>query len=106
VTESEPARPGEFLSIFCTGLGRLGTASPRETVRRAQAAIGGKPALVTYSGEAPGLPGVNQVNVQVTADAPAGMLPLEIAIGGVASNTVTLLVSEARGGAPSRRARR
>ena len=34
--------------------------------------VGGIPAILTFSGAAPGLPGVNQINVLVPADAPTG----------------------------------
>jgi uncharacterized protein (TIGR03437 family) len=103
VSESEPARPGDFLSIFCTGLGVIeppvlsGRAAPEQplsaTVLRPQVNIGGVPAEVTFSGLAPGFAGLYQVNVRVPMGVPAGPQPVEIIINNVRSNTVTLAVA-------------
>jgi len=58
--------------------------------------IGGVPAAVSFSGLAPGFLGLHQVNVQVPPDAPAGDAVLvSLAIGGTASNTVTIAVQQA-----------
>lgn len=86
VSESEPARPGEFVSIFCTGPGFSSTLAPTVT-------IGGLQATVSFAGPAPGFVGLQQVNVQAPANAPKGSaVPLVLTIGGVASNTVTIAV--------------
>ena len=63
VSEANPARRGEFLSIFCTGLGRLRStvasgqiapSPPPETLGLPLVDIGGIPSEVTFSGLAPG----------------------------------------------------
>ena len=55
--------------------------------------IGGAPAPVSFSGLAPGLVGVYQVNVQVPAAASRGSaVPVVLSIGGTASNTVSMAV--------------
>jgi hypothetical protein len=50
-----------------------------------------------YSGRAPGLAGVDQVNFVIPQNAPAGCyVPLQITAGGLASNTVTMAISANR----------
>jgi uncharacterized protein (TIGR03437 family) len=45
---------------------------------------------VQFSGLAPGFVGLYQVNAVVPADAPAGIQPLVVSIGGVSSQTSQL----------------
>lgn len=102
--QTRPARPGEFLTIYCTGLGDVSnkpaTGAPAggsplsATVSTPQVTIGGIAASnVTFSGLAPGFVGLYQVNVQIPAAAPArNAVALEFTIGGVKSNTVTIAV--------------
>ncbi|MGA2115138.1 MAG: hypothetical protein ABSH56_10370 [Bryobacteraceae bacterium] len=55
--------------------------------------IGGVEAAVLFSGLAPGTVGEYQVNVQVPAGLSPGLaIPVAIAIGGAASNIVTIAV--------------
>jgi uncharacterized protein (TIGR03437 family) len=99
----QPVAAGEFISIYCTGLGAVsnqpatGIASPANplsvTIATTAVTIGGIVAQVTFSGLAPGAVGLYQVNVQVPAGAPSGdAVPVILSIGGVASNTVTIAV--------------
>ncbi len=101
VSSSSPARPGEFLLIYCTGLGplripvRSGERAPSvpplaETINLPAVSIAGLPANVTYSGLAPGFVGLYQINVQAPAGLPAGIQPVQITTLGVASNTATI----------------
>ncbi len=100
VSESAPAQRGEFVVIFCTGLGKTEPPpvtgappiAPAETLIRPQVTIGTRLATVSYSGVTPGLLGLYQVNVQVPADAPLGVQPVQIVQDGVASNTVTMVI--------------
>ncbi len=105
VSESAPARPGEFLIIFGTGLGAVqptvasgqpapGNAPLATTVSTPVVNIGGIPAAVAFSGLAPGFVGLYQVNVQVPTEVPSGTQPLQIIMNGVPSNTVTVSVSQ------------
>ncbi|HEV2445180.1 MAG TPA: IPT/TIG domain-containing protein, partial [Candidatus Sulfopaludibacter sp.] len=103
---SRPAKIGEYISIYCTGLGpasnqpSLGSASPSSPLASTQAqptvTIGGVNATVIFSGLAPGYVGLYQVNAQVPAGTPTGdAVPVVVTIGGVASNTATIAVDPA-----------
>lgn len=94
VSDLAPARPGEAVVIFCNGLGltrpQLGTgeAAPAgegavlyRTVEMPLVTIGGQNARVDFSGAAPGLAGVYQINA-VIPGAPAGDLEVIVTIGG------------------------
>ena len=99
---SRPVRRGEFLEIFCTGLGPVemtpetgfaATSVLNPTTSLPTVTIGGVEARVTFSGLAPGFVGLYQVNVEVPPDAPIGdQVELVVTIGGVTSNTVTIAV--------------
>jgi uncharacterized protein (TIGR03437 family) len=94
---------GEFISIYCTGLGAVsdqpatGLAAKADplsvTTSTPTVTIGGIVAQVSFSGLAPGSVGLYQVNVQVPVGAPASDdVPVTLSIGGVTSNTVTIAV--------------
>ena len=100
---SRPARIGEYISIYATGLGdvsnrpALGSGSPVDPLARTLATpevtVGGVPAAVTFSGLAPGYSGLYQINVQVPEGAPTGPdVAIVLTIGGVPSNTATIAV--------------
>jgi uncharacterized protein (TIGR03437 family) len=104
---SRPAKPGEFLSIYCTGLGAttnppvLGAPSPSNplafTTTTPVVTIGGLTAQVIFSGLAPGFVGLNQVNVQVPDGVtPGDAVPIVLSIGGATSNTATIAVAAAQ----------
>ena len=100
VTSNSPAQPGEYLLIYCTGLGAVTTpvasgamapSSPlAQTVNTPTVSIGGLLATVSYSGLAPGFVGLYQINVQAPLNLPAGNQPLQVTSLGVASNIVTI----------------
>ncbi|HTS27638.1 MAG TPA: hypothetical protein VMH81_17310, partial [Bryobacteraceae bacterium] len=101
---SQPVNPGDFITIYCTGLGPVqnqpatgAAASPSplpQTTVQATATIGGLAAPVSYSGLTPGGVGLYQVNAQVPAGVTAGnAVAVTISIGGVASNSVTIAVA-------------
>lgn len=99
---SKPAMQGDFLSIFCTGLGPVnnqpssGAPAPdgnSTTTSTPVVTIAGKSVPVTFSGLSPGFIGLYQVNVQITASVQRGnALPVKLTIGGVTSNTVTVAI--------------
>jgi uncharacterized protein (TIGR03437 family) len=101
---TRPARPGEFLTIYCTGLGSVtdppasGTPALGNPLSHTGAVpavtIGGIPATVSFSGLAPGFVGLYQVNAEVPTNAPTGdAVPVVLTIGGVAANTVTVAIA-------------
>lgn len=90
-----PARPGEYLSIFCTGLGPVSDPSSplAQTILTPSVNIGNIDSPVSFSGLAPGFVGLYQVNVQVPPGAPAGdQVPLWMAVGSAQSNPVTIAI--------------
>ena len=102
-TPARPAKPGEPVSIFCTGLGDVSNRPPSgiaalaaplsTTLAITGVTIGGLPALVTFSGLSPGFAGLYQVNAQVPQGVRAGDdVPVVVTIGGANSNPVTIAV--------------
>lgn len=90
-TLSRPAKRGQFIEIYCTGLGAVqqNGAGLMATVSNPQVSIGGVNAPVNFSGLAPVYNGgLYQVNVQVPQNAPTGTTTLQMTIGGVQSNVV------------------
>jgi uncharacterized protein (TIGR03437 family) len=96
VTASNPAAPGEYIQLYCTGLGASHVSGPLDvTTLEAQVYLG-SPAVsapVSFSGLAPGFTGLYQVNFQIPDGLPPGSaVPLYIVSGARASNTVTLAI--------------
>ncbi|MSO19217.1 MAG: hypothetical protein EXQ56_01950 [Acidobacteria bacterium] len=99
---TRPARRGEIVTIFLTGLGvtspALATGSPstgNPTATPATVTIDALPATVLFSGTAPGFVGLNQINVTVpTAARIANDVPVVVTLGTKISNTVTMAVSQ------------
>jgi uncharacterized protein (TIGR03437 family) len=100
---ARPAKRGEFLSIFCSGLGDVTNRPPSgapppasalsATTATTAVRIGGIQAAAVFSGLAPGFVGLYQVNVQVPDSAPIGAaVPVVLTIGGASSNSVTIAV--------------
>ena len=102
-TASRPARIGEVITFYATGLGpvdfppasgdkpgQLATTTTKPAVL-----IGGIPARVDFSGLAPCCVGLNQVNVEVPQGAPAGnAVPLQIQLDGTTTtDKVTIAVA-------------
>jgi uncharacterized protein (TIGR03437 family) len=101
VSPTNPARAGETLLIYCTGLGALqvavrsGDASPAaNTVAQPTIGFGNQSGAVTYSGLAPGFAGLYQVNVVVPAGLAAGNQNLQITINGISSNVATVAIAQ------------
>jgi uncharacterized protein (TIGR03437 family) len=103
---SRPAQIGEYITIYCTGLGAVtnqpatGALSSTSTLSYTSSAvtvsIGGVNVPATFSGLAPGYLGLYQVNVQVPANAPVGAaVPITIAIGGKTSNQANIAIAAA-----------
>jgi uncharacterized protein (TIGR03437 family) len=101
VSAAKPSAGNEGIAIYATGLGPVspyvpsgapGPGSPlSRTSQDVTVLIGGITASVTFSGLAPGLVGLYQVNAIVPPTAPTGNnVSLTLAVGGVTSNTVTI----------------
>jgi uncharacterized protein (TIGR03437 family) len=92
---SNPAAPGDWVSIFATGTGAtiapnvdgLLATGPSNSTAKVSVTIGGLPCQTNYVGAAPGLvAGLVQINAQIPAGvAPGANVPVQIAIGTVTS---------------------
>ncbi len=102
IDAANPARPGETLVIYLTGLGRIdsdlppGAAAPPAPPLRAVGAvevrIGDLALTPSFAGLAAGLVGVGQVTVDLPASLPEGSHALRVVAGGASSLAVTLPV--------------
>ena len=79
VDANRPARAGDVVAIFCTGLGVTDPPVPsgqagngQRVAAQVTVTIGGREARVSFAGLAPGFVGLYQVNVEVPAGLPAG----------------------------------
>jgi uncharacterized protein (TIGR03437 family) len=100
VTESAPAKPGEYLTIYLVGMGLTnqtipsGTASPSTSLAKAVDAptltLNGAPVtIVPFAGLTPTAVALYQVNFQVPLNAPNGDLSLVLTqTSGVSNSTV------------------
>jgi uncharacterized protein (TIGR03437 family) len=105
VGASRPARRGEYIEIFCTGLGAVDNAPPdgdrapsAEPLARTRVTptvtIGGQAVPVLYSGLAPGLISLYQIDVEVPDSAAVGdAVPIVVSVNGQPSNTATVAVA-------------
>jgi uncharacterized protein (TIGR03118 family) len=88
---STPAKPGETIALYATGLGNTTPAaangkivsSPAPTASPATVEIGGAPANVSFAGLT--ATGLYQINVTVPASAPDGDVPVTVTVGGYTS---------------------
>ncbi len=105
VSAANPAKVGEVVLIYCTGLGAVnptlasGTATPSNgTLYNAATvptvSIGGSNAVVSFAGLAPGFVGLYQVNAVVPSITAGASVPVILTAGGVTSNTAIMPVSQ------------
>ena len=104
VTPERPARPGELLEIFATGLGSTSpavesglpaSANPLSNTRTTPSiTIGEISVPVTLSFLVPAFVGLYQVNIEVPVGVPAGEHDLVLTSNGVASNPVRIFIAE------------
>ena len=88
-----PVHAGDYIEIYCTGLGPTQTVGTfQETVLTPIVFIGATPVQPVYSGLSPGSTGLYQVNVQVPAGIAPGLQPLLMSEDLAHSNQVNIAV--------------
>jgi len=85
-----PVKTGDFISVYCTGLGPTRVSDGRTTITPT-VYLGGTAVTPSYSGLS-SFVGLYQVNVQIPPGLPSGTLPLVIASGSTYSNEVKIAV--------------
>jgi len=89
---TSPAAIGDFLSIYCTGLGAVtppvldgqpaGANPPSSTNNTVTVTVGGVNAPVSFSGLSPGYAGLYQINIQVPPGVPPGNQQVIVSVAG------------------------
>ena len=90
-----PAQVNDLLLVYAGGLGQVDNPpangnAPTTTVNTLQlptVLVNNIPAHVSFSGLAPGFPGINQINVQVPQVASGSALPFQVQTGGLTSTS-------------------
>lgn len=82
-SSTAPVAKGRPLVLYVSGAG---------IARPWSASIGNRAAGALYLGAAPGFPGVQQCNIEVPADAPAGEQELQITVSGVPSAPLKVFI--------------
>lgn len=112
VTEAKPARPGEVVQVFLTGLGAVfptiaagaagGTTDLNKTLPNSVVGyIDNLTAEVSYAGLAPGLSGLYQMNVKVPDNASTGNVFLGLTTPDGETSQVALPVGSAQASSPA-----
>jgi uncharacterized protein (TIGR03437 family) len=99
-TVLKPARSGQTLILYGTGLGPLPSGSdsapaPAVEINRANVElyVGTTRATVAYAGRAPGFAGLDQINFVVPAGITGCAIPVSIKTGNQVSNYTTIAIS-------------
>lgn len=85
-TNVRPARRGEVVEIYATGLGAVGAG--QMTSAQTAVTVGTVSAEILYSGLAPGFPGLYQINARIPEIVATGTQPLALTAAGIRSNEV------------------
>lgn len=106
VTRENPARAGEVILIYATGLGLTNpvietallppvprSGAPLPETQRPVVRIGGREASVIYSTLTPGFAGLNQIAVTVPSGAGSGAVPVTIQVGEAISNSAIIFLA-------------
>lgn len=102
IASQAPARRGEIVIFYLTGLGALNPALGTGVPAAANTAtapvtmtFGGVAATPAYAGAAPGFIGLNQINVQIPNNAPVARdVAVAISAGGRSGNPVTIAIGQ------------
>lgn len=96
---AHPAKPGETVLIYCTGLGEVvsppadgAPGNGQATIAKPVVAIGGNPAAVSFSGLAPGFVGLYQVNAEIPAVVASGNASVSMVIAGAGKSSNSVLL--------------
>lgn len=91
---ANPASRGQVVIVYATGLGPTRAQGNLQVVQQpVTAAIGGRAVPVAFAGAAPGLPGVYQVNLQLSVNSPPGVEQvLRLEQAGVVSNAIAVSI--------------
>ena len=102
VSPGTPVKSGDVLELFANGLGPVsvppasGFPAPADNTSTTKSqpvvTIGGKEAPVSFSGLAPGYPGLYQISVTVPPGLSSGNQQVRVAIGGQTSPAINLPV--------------
>jgi uncharacterized protein (TIGR03437 family) len=102
VSAAKPAHAGEVVVLYCTGLGAVtppgttGALASGTTLSNTNitpiVTVGGVTANLAFSGLAPGLVGLYQINLTVPSGTPSGSATVVVMANGVSSNTAKLPV--------------
>jgi uncharacterized protein (TIGR03437 family) len=88
-----PVHAGDFIEIYCTGLGRTSLVDGLQAAAVTPTVFfGATPVRAVFAGLAPGFVGLYQVNVQVPAGLAPGLTPLLMSVNMTHSNEVKILV--------------
>lgn len=110
VSAQNPAKPGEVVILYATGLGQVTPAVPTgtlptgasTTVTPVTVSIDGIAVIPDFAGLAGCCVGINQVNVRIPANVrSANDTPVVLSVGGKQSNRITIAAAGAPPPAPS-----
>jgi uncharacterized protein (TIGR03437 family) len=100
VRPNNPARAGDILVIYATGLGavsgigtgQIAPSAPLSNTSPVTVTIGGRDAEVIYSLVSPGFLGLYQTAVRIPSGVAAGNAPVVLRTGNTSSNSVNIAV--------------
>lgn len=104
-TVLKPARPGQTVILYGTGLGPLPAGTPDNAAAPAvqinnnniEVLIGSRRATVSYAGRAPGFVGLDQLNLVVPEGVLGCAVSVLVRVGTQVSNVTTMAVSQSGG---------
>ncbi len=100
---THPAKIGDVVIVYATGLGAVASAPAdgensldqlRTNLVTPQIMIGGVSAQVEFAGLSPQFVGVNQINVKIPSVAPGNSVPFQIVLGGITTSGTAIAVSQ------------